>query len=146
MPSEKRVISGIDARSPGEDFIPRRGFGPIRAALISSRTLRATKGCETPGTSIGTRETAERGCNRHVTRDRVRHRALLHHLRRGRADSGVGEVDRNANPRRIAVLSRKARVERTGAELVLTDQYVVCQPRRVEPESVGIVDAEIGIE
>src|SRR6202022_1725803 len=125
MPSEKRVISGLDTRSPGEDSISRRGFGPLRAALISSRTLRATKRCETPGTSIGTRETAERGSDGHVTRDRVRHRALLHHLRRGRADSCIGEVDRNANGRRIAVLYRKARVERTGAELVLTDQYVI---------------------
>src|SRR6202022_3309923 len=143
MPSEKRVISELDARSPGEDFIPRRGFGPFRAAVISSRTLRATEGCKTSRTSIGTRETAERGSDGHVTRDRVRHRALLHHLRRGRADSGVGEVDRNANRRRIAVLYREARVECARPQLVLTDQYVVCEPRRVQPESVRIVDAEI---
>src|SRR5688572_30450517 len=101
---------------------------------------------ESSGTLIGPCEVTQWRRHRHVPAHRVRHRPALHHLSSGAADAGIREVDGNTNLRRVAFLHREARVERAASNpRVLTNDQIVGQTRRVEPESVRVVHAQIHV-
>src|SRR5688572_1490439 len=101
---------------------------------------------ESSGTLVGPCEVTQWRRHRHVPTHRIRHRAALDHLPGGATDAGVGEVDRNTNLRRVAFLHRETRIERAASNpRALTNDQVVGQTRRVEPESVRVVNTEVDI-
>src|SRR6267378_7969795 len=114
--------------------------------ILLPRVLRPTKCGEATGTAVRYREIASRCSHCHVTADRVRNGAAIHHLPRRRANSGVGEVDRDANGRRIVVLNCEARIEHARAQCILVHRHRVGEARRIELVPVRIVDVEIRVE
>src|SRR5688500_133996 len=106
----------------------------------------AAEGGESSGTLVGPREVTQWRRHRHVPTHRIRNRAALDHLPGGAADAGVREVDRNPNLRRVAFLHRETRIERAASNpRVFTHDQIIGQTRRVEPESVRVVNAQVHI-